>query len=218
MIGIGWFQCRCRRTYAGFSRGDVTSKCHGCQVENLPSFILPGDKANKDEKSDKKHFCNACKGSNDCPVIAEFKRLTNENLSTNILYNDNKKVDQLSHTILNKNILANAKNDPKIIPNNNRDETINKLNNSLSSPHISNKGNKNKEEIISKTLNSKPATKKKISTYQSVNDRKHINQLYNTTSNRNAIKETNQFPNFTYCHQNFPEKVDNNSDGCCVVL
>lgn len=42
MIGIGWFECKCGRKYAGFSRGDVSSKCHICQDENYPSFIVPG--------------------------------------------------------------------------------------------------------------------------------------------------------------------------------
>lgn len=73
MIGIGWFQCQCGRRYAGFSRGNVTSKCHGCQVENLPMFIQPGDKASEKDKSDKKHFCSACNGSYGCPVVAEAK-------------------------------------------------------------------------------------------------------------------------------------------------
>ena len=47
MIGIAWFECKCGRKYAGFSRGNVTSKCHRCQAENLPSFILPGEKENQ---------------------------------------------------------------------------------------------------------------------------------------------------------------------------
>lgn len=32
-VGIGWFQCRgCHRRFAGFIRGDLTSKCHECNV------------------------------------------------------------------------------------------------------------------------------------------------------------------------------------------
>ena len=40
MVGVGWFECRCERRYARFCRGDVTSKCHGCNKENYPSFIV----------------------------------------------------------------------------------------------------------------------------------------------------------------------------------
>lgn len=69
MIGIGWFECECGRKYAGFSRGDVTSKCHTCEIENLPSFIVPGEKASKDEKKEKSHYCNMCKGSDHCPIV-----------------------------------------------------------------------------------------------------------------------------------------------------
>ena len=78
MIGIGWFECVCGRRYAGFSRGDVSSKCHGCEVENFAAFIIPGDKANKDEKTDKSHYCNACKGANDCPIVAQANRSSND--------------------------------------------------------------------------------------------------------------------------------------------
>ena len=125
MIGIVWFKCKCGRKYAGFSRGDVTSKCHGCHAENLPSFILPGDKANKNENSDKKHFCSACKGSNDCPVIAEYQSLKNKNVSSNTLYSYKKNENQSIQKISNKNTLANAKKYHQTEPYNNQKETIN---------------------------------------------------------------------------------------------
>ena len=75
MSGIGHFFCECGRKYAGFSFGDVTSKCHACKYENYPLFILPGDKAHKDKnKKRKHHFCAVCRGSNNCPVVEEIKR------------------------------------------------------------------------------------------------------------------------------------------------
>jgi hypothetical protein len=71
-IGIGWFKCRCGRIYAGFSQGDVTSKCHGCQIENYPKFIVRGNKASKNEKTNKHHYCDICKGNrNNCPIVNE---------------------------------------------------------------------------------------------------------------------------------------------------
>ena len=74
-IGIGWFDCSCGRQYAGFSRGNVTSKCHKCQAENYPSFIVPGDEAeNKNKKDKKAHYCAICKGSYNCPIVAEAKK------------------------------------------------------------------------------------------------------------------------------------------------
>ena len=80
-IGIGWFKCQCGRKYAGFSRGDVTSKCHGCHMENYAEFIVPGDRANQDEKKpDKQHYSNICKGDNDCPIVEEALRV-NINMS-----------------------------------------------------------------------------------------------------------------------------------------
>lgn len=73
-IGIGWFECKCGRRYAGFSQGDVTSKCHGCQTENLPQFIVPGDKADKDDNNTKKaHYCAACRGGHHCPIVEEAR-------------------------------------------------------------------------------------------------------------------------------------------------
>lgn len=73
MIGIGWFSCRCGRIYAGFSKGSVTSKCHACNEENLPLFIVPGDKANKDNKTLNHHYCDKCKGGKNCPIVSEAK-------------------------------------------------------------------------------------------------------------------------------------------------
>ena len=74
-IGIGWFECICGRRYAGFCQGDVTSKCHGCQKENYASFIVPGDKADKeDDNPDKKnHYCAVCKGGEHCPIVEKVK-------------------------------------------------------------------------------------------------------------------------------------------------
>ncbi len=75
MIGIGWFECKCKRVYAGFSRGNVTSKCHVCSEENLPLFIVRGERADREDKdSDKQHYCNVCKGHEDCPIVEEVKR------------------------------------------------------------------------------------------------------------------------------------------------
>ena len=74
MIGIGWFVCKCRRIYAGFSRGNVTSKCHGCQKENLPYFIVEGDDPKGYEETKNFHYCSKCKGSNKCPIVAQARR------------------------------------------------------------------------------------------------------------------------------------------------
>ena len=75
MIGIGWFVCPCGRKFAGFSKGDVTSKCHGCQTELYPSFIVPGESAeNKEGKPKKAHYCNACKGGSYCPIVEAAKK------------------------------------------------------------------------------------------------------------------------------------------------
>ena len=73
MIGIGWFSCQCGRKYAGFSQGNVTSKCHGCQKENFPLFIVPGEKANKYDRSMNHHYCERCKGGKDCPIVNKIK-------------------------------------------------------------------------------------------------------------------------------------------------
>ena len=78
MIGIGWFHCKCGRKYAGFCKGSVSSKCHGCQTENFASFILPGDKAAKEEKTDKSHYCNACKGNGTCPIVNSIVHKRND--------------------------------------------------------------------------------------------------------------------------------------------
>ena len=80
MIGIGWFECECGRTYKGKARGDVTSKCHNCQAENLPSFILPGDSAKKEQPTDKRHYCSECKGSANCPISSQILN-SNKNVS-----------------------------------------------------------------------------------------------------------------------------------------
>jgi hypothetical protein len=76
MIGIGWFECTsCKRRYAGFSKGDVSSKCHICNIENFPLFIVSGEKAdNEDKKEDKKaHYCARCKGGDHCPIVDQVK-------------------------------------------------------------------------------------------------------------------------------------------------
>lgn len=75
-IGIGWFKCKCGRRYAGFSRGDVASACHGCKMENYPEFIVSGDRASHEEKStDKKHNCAECEGGYHCPIVEEARRI-----------------------------------------------------------------------------------------------------------------------------------------------
>jgi hypothetical protein len=75
MIGIGWFACPCGRKFAGFSKGSVTSKCHGCMTEVLPSFIVPGESAenNDKDKPKKTHYCNVCKGTSPCPIVEAAK-------------------------------------------------------------------------------------------------------------------------------------------------
>ncbi len=70
-IGIGWFQCPCGRRYAGFSRGDVTSKCHKCNTENYPLFIVSGDKAEGDKPKKETHFCAKCEGRDGCPIVKQ---------------------------------------------------------------------------------------------------------------------------------------------------
>jgi hypothetical protein len=74
MIGVGWFSCKCGRKFAGFSKGDVTSKCHGCNTEVLPTCIVPGESAGKDDEERKhSHYCNACKGRAPCPIVEAAK-------------------------------------------------------------------------------------------------------------------------------------------------
>lgn len=75
MTGIGWFRCHCSRVYAGFSAGNVTSKCHGCNKENLPLFIVPGDDAAKPDGSRRQHYCNACKGKTPCPIVNRARNI-----------------------------------------------------------------------------------------------------------------------------------------------
>lgn len=76
MVGIGWFECTCGRRYAGFSRGDVTSKCHSCQRENYPSFIVPGDQASG--KGANSHYCASCKGNGHCPIVGQVRNLSSK--------------------------------------------------------------------------------------------------------------------------------------------
>ena len=57
----------------------MTSKCHGCQTENYPSFIVEGDKPNKEEKTDKVHHCNECQGEYGCPIVALAIQSSNKN-------------------------------------------------------------------------------------------------------------------------------------------
>ena len=76
MLGIGIFKCKCGRTYRGFSRGDITSKCHICQTENLPFDIRRGKRPDKGEVTDKSHYCNACKGKENCPIVEQVKELS----------------------------------------------------------------------------------------------------------------------------------------------
>ena len=74
IVGIGWFKCECSRIYAGFSRGDVTSKCFACNTENLPKFIQRGNNPRKKENTGNSHNCNQCKGSNRCPIVAQARQ------------------------------------------------------------------------------------------------------------------------------------------------
>lgn len=74
MVGVGWFQCPCSRRYAGFIRGNVTAKCHSCNNENLPLFIVPGDDAGKQEDRKHAHYCAVCRGIGTCPIVESAKR------------------------------------------------------------------------------------------------------------------------------------------------
>jgi hypothetical protein len=74
MIGVGWFSCPCGRLFAGFSKGNVTSKCLKCHTEVFPSFIVPSDEAqNPNGKEKKTHYCNVCKGRDNCPIVEAAK-------------------------------------------------------------------------------------------------------------------------------------------------
>ena len=74
-VGIGWFKCDCKRIFAGFSKANVTSKCHGCYREILPLFVVKGDSAGDAERTKRTHKCNACVGPNECPVVNAAKRV-----------------------------------------------------------------------------------------------------------------------------------------------
>ena len=75
MIGVGWFECSCGRRYPGFSRGDDTLNCHGCQKPNSPSFIVPGELSSTHDNQHRvlNHYCGIfhyCKSSH-CPVFSQ---------------------------------------------------------------------------------------------------------------------------------------------------
>ena len=76
MIGIGWFQCDCKRIFAGFCRGNVPSKCHGCNRDVDVAFIVEGNDAGDAERTEQRHHCNACLGRGHCPVVEEAKRIS----------------------------------------------------------------------------------------------------------------------------------------------
>eukprot|EP01029_Cantina_marsupialis_P026246 TRINITY_DN69_c0_g1_i1.p1 TRINITY_DN69_c0_g1~~TRINITY_DN69_c0_g1_i1.p1 ORF type:complete len:135 (+),score=28.46 TRINITY_DN69_c0_g1_i1:122-526(+) len=71
MTGIGWFRCTCGRTFAGYIRGDVKSKCHSCGTESLAQFIVPSDKDSPSKDGKHSHHCAVCKGSGYCPIVAK---------------------------------------------------------------------------------------------------------------------------------------------------
>lgn len=72
MIGIGWFECPCGRTFAGFCRGNVKSPCNACMSHLLPSFIVPGDDAAGSKKK-AMHSCSVCRGCPPCPIVEAVK-------------------------------------------------------------------------------------------------------------------------------------------------
>ena len=111
--------------YTGFSRDDVTSKCYGCEVGHISSYIMSGNKANRVEKFEKKNLCSACKISNNCSVISELQVHQNENLSPNTLDIYEQKADRSSNMISNKNTLVNAEKNLKMVPDNNQKEISN---------------------------------------------------------------------------------------------
>jgi hypothetical protein len=76
MIGIGWFQCDCKRIFAGFCRGNVPSKCHGCNRDVDAAFVVEGNNAGDAERTEQRHECNACLGRGHCPVVEEAKRIS----------------------------------------------------------------------------------------------------------------------------------------------
>ena len=67
IIATGWFNCKCERIYAGASRGDITSKCYGCNAENLPAFIQPP--LYNLRKTGNTNYCSACRGYKNCPIV-----------------------------------------------------------------------------------------------------------------------------------------------------
>lgn len=65
-VGLGHFRCECGRTFVGFGRGDVRSKCHGCQRLVLPHAMEPPGQV--EAKSSLKHHCELCGGRGRCPL------------------------------------------------------------------------------------------------------------------------------------------------------
>ena len=72
MVGVAWFQCNCGRKFAGFCKGNVTSKCHNCSKEVKPAFIVPGDDAASSSRKFS-HCCSVCQGSGACPIVAQAR-------------------------------------------------------------------------------------------------------------------------------------------------
>eukprot|EP00052_Salpingoeca_macrocollata_P000467 m.20412 g.20412 ORF g.20412 m.20412 type:complete len:129 (-) comp10546_c0_seq1:33-419(-) len=65
-VGLGHFRCDCGRTFVGMARGDVRSKCHGCQALVLPHTIEPPGQVKR--KSNLAHHCELCDGHGNCPL------------------------------------------------------------------------------------------------------------------------------------------------------
>ncbi len=72
MVGVGWFVCDlCLRKFSGFAKGNVTSKCHRCNVEVTASFIIPGDNVSNKKENSNSHYCNVCRGVPPCPIVRD---------------------------------------------------------------------------------------------------------------------------------------------------
>jgi len=68
-----------------------TSKCLVCDIENYPVFIVPGDKANKNEKTEKAHYCSMCKGNGECPIVAQVQNTARQPRRQIKIFNERRK-------------------------------------------------------------------------------------------------------------------------------
>ena len=69
-VGLGHFKCTCGRNFVGVARGDVKSKCHGCNALVSPWAIEPPGEMKR--KSSLSHNCELCHGEGYCPLMNRF--------------------------------------------------------------------------------------------------------------------------------------------------